>query len=113
MWGSREGQISISDICLAFQVREETGLDITTMLVEEDRIERHIKQQRSKLFIITGVPFVHPLLVLPHRSLRCLRDFLCESGTFRSGWIDSGSDGSSLGFLGHVDNLAVPWSLCL
>jgi len=37
-------------------VREETGLDITKMLVEEDRIERHIKQQRSKLFIIAGVP---------------------------------------------------------
>ncbi len=39
-------------------MREETGLDITKMLVEEDRIERHIKQQRSKLFIIAGVqPF--------------------------------------------------------
>ena len=37
------------------QVREETGLDISEMLVEEDCIERHIKQQRSKLYIITGV----------------------------------------------------------
>lgn len=37
------------------QVREETGLDISDMLVEEDCIERHIKQQRSKLYIITGV----------------------------------------------------------
>ena len=37
------------------QVREETGLDITGMLVEEDCIERHIKQQRSKLYIVTGV----------------------------------------------------------
>jgi hypothetical protein len=37
------------------QVKEETGLDITELLVEDDRIERHIKQQRSKLFIITGV----------------------------------------------------------
>lgn len=36
-------------------MREETGLDITGMLVEEDCIERHIKQQRSKLYIITGV----------------------------------------------------------
>ncbi len=53
----------------AFQVREETGLDITAMLVEDDRIERHIKQQRSKLFIITGVPFHHPLLVLPPQNL--------------------------------------------
>ena len=36
-------------------MKEETGLDITELLVEDDRIERHIKQQRSKLFIITGV----------------------------------------------------------
>jgi len=37
------------------KVREETGLDITGMIVEEDCIERHIKQQRSKLYIVTGV----------------------------------------------------------
>ncbi len=36
-------------------MKEETGLDITDLLVEDDRIERHIKQQRSKLFIISGV----------------------------------------------------------
>lgn len=40
---------------MLWQVREETGLDISGMLVEEDCIERHIKQQRSKLYIITGV----------------------------------------------------------
>lgn len=37
------------------QVKEETGLDIGKIIVEEDCIERHIKQQRSKLYIITGV----------------------------------------------------------
>ena len=42
-------------MCRAPQVREETGLDITGMVVEEDCIERHIKQQRSKLYIVTGV----------------------------------------------------------
>ena len=74
------GQISGSDMCSAFQVREETGLDITTMLVEEDRIERHIKQQRSKLFIITGVPFCNPLLVLPQQSIHCWGALSCPNG---------------------------------
>jgi hypothetical protein len=50
-------------------VREETGLDITGMLVEEDCIERHIKQQRSKLYIITGVCYGHPYHSVLHRSL--------------------------------------------
>lgn len=36
-------------------MREETGFDIRPLLVEEDCIEMHIGQQRSKLFIITGV----------------------------------------------------------
>ena len=44
------------------QVREETGLDIGGMLVEDDCIERHIKQQRSKLYIVTGVRQPLPLL---------------------------------------------------
>jgi len=37
------------------QVREETGYDVRPLLVEEDCIEMHIGQQRSKLFIIAGV----------------------------------------------------------
>ena len=36
-------------------MKEETGLDIAELILEDDRIERHIKQQRSKLFIVTGV----------------------------------------------------------
>ena len=36
-------------------MREETGFDIRPLLVEQDCIEMHIGQQRSKLFIITGV----------------------------------------------------------
>ena len=38
-----------------WQVREETGFDITSRLVPEDCIEMHIKEQRTKLFIITNV----------------------------------------------------------
>ena len=36
-------------------MKEETGLDIAELILEDDRIERHIKQQRSKLFIVAGV----------------------------------------------------------
>ena len=44
-------------------MREETGLDITSTLVEEDRIERHIKPQRSKLYIIPGVLLWPPVVL--------------------------------------------------
>ena len=36
-------------------MKEETGLDIAELILEDDRIDRHIKQQRSKLFIVAGV----------------------------------------------------------
>ena len=42
-------------------MREETGFDIQSTLVEEDCIEMHIGQQRSKLFIITGVRACHTI----------------------------------------------------
>ena len=43
---------------LRCQVIEETGLDVSGRLVQSDFIEVHVRQQRSKLFIITGVS--HP-----------------------------------------------------
>lgn len=55
------------------QVKEETGLDVTELLVEDDRIERHIKQQRSKLFIITGVSCFFLLEAWSDQSWRWLQ----------------------------------------
>ncbi|CAL8470769.1 g10311 [Coccomyxa elongata] len=57
-WGFPKGKVAKDEAdaaCAIREVREETGLDISDMLVEEECIERHIKQQRSKLYIITGV----------------------------------------------------------
>ena len=44
----------------SMQVREETGYDISTKLAQEDCIEMHFKEQRTKLFII---PHVHSFAV--------------------------------------------------
>ena len=71
------------------QVREETGLDITAKLVEEDRIERHIKQQRSKLFIITGVLCCR-IIVLPRLRSYCrasLWPTLTSYGACKAKWV--------------------------
>lgn len=52
-------ELSIEMLCwlmgMCIQVREETGFDIASRLVAEDCIEMHIKEQRTKLFIITNV----------------------------------------------------------
>ena len=55
-------------------MREETGFDIRPMLVEEDCIEMHIGQQRSKLFIITGVR--SPPSTRPYRC-----ELMCHAST--------------------------------
>ena len=55
------------------QVREETGFDIRPLLVEQDCIEMHIGQQRSKLFIITGVR--GPVQLLPCAKSCCALNF--------------------------------------
>ncbi|KAK9842264.1 hypothetical protein WJX81_003533 [Elliptochloris bilobata] len=57
-WGFPRGKVSKDETdaeCAVREVREETGFDIRPLLVEGDCIEMHIGQQRSKLFIITGV----------------------------------------------------------
>lgn len=58
------------------QVREETGYDVRPLLVDEDCIEMHIGQQRSKLFIIAGVrgPPTHACRLRP--PLSCVADAL-------------------------------------
>ncbi len=62
--------------CVVPQVREETGYDVRPLLVDEDCIEMHIGQQRSKLFIIAGVrgPPTHACRLRP--PLSCVADAL-------------------------------------
>jgi hypothetical protein len=38
-----------------WQVLEETGFDISSRIIEDDSIEVQLGQQRSRLFIVTGV----------------------------------------------------------
>ena len=45
------------------QVLEETGYDVSPLLVEEDFIEVHLKEQRNKLYIIQGVSALQQLAI--------------------------------------------------
>ncbi|CAK0782742.1 hypothetical protein CVIRNUC_005937 [Coccomyxa viridis] len=57
-WGFPRGKLAKDETdveCAVREVKEETGLDIAELILEDDRIERHIKQQRSKLFIVAGI----------------------------------------------------------
>ena len=57
-----------SDECLfPHQVLEETGYDVSPLLVEEDFIEIHLKEQRNKLYIIQGVSAPTACHLLPAR----------------------------------------------
>ncbi|KAK9829260.1 hypothetical protein WJX72_004839 [[Myrmecia] bisecta] len=57
-WTFPRGKISKAEAdaaCAIREVEEETALNISPWLVEEDFIEMHLGEQRCKLYIITGV----------------------------------------------------------
>lgn len=57
-WGFPRGKIAKGEsdaACAVREVLEETGLDISPHMKEDDFIELHLQEQRCKLFLIPGV----------------------------------------------------------
>jgi 8-oxo-dGTP pyrophosphatase MutT (NUDIX family) len=58
-WGFPRGKINKDEEyvkCAAREVFEETGFDVTPLVDEEAFLERTIREQHIRLFIIAGVP---------------------------------------------------------
>ncbi|KAI8912037.1 Dcp2, box A domain-containing protein [Powellomyces hirtus] len=58
-WGFPKGKINKDEPeapCAIREVQEETGFDISPYLRENEYVERTIKGQRIRLYILTGVP---------------------------------------------------------
>ncbi|KAI9206496.1 Dcp2, box A domain-containing protein, partial [Polychytrium aggregatum] len=58
-WGFPKGKINKDEpltSCAVREVMEETGFDISAFLKESDYVERTMKEQRIRLYIITGIP---------------------------------------------------------
>lgn len=57
-WGFPKGKVNKEEVgshCAAREVFEETGFDVGPLLREPDFLELTSEQQRTKLFLVTGV----------------------------------------------------------
>eukprot|EP00891_Asterochloris_glomerata_P006067 jgi/Astpho2/6067/e_gw1.00084.177.1_t len=71
-WGFPKGKISKEEAdgaCAAREVLEETGYDVSPLLVEEDFVEIHLKEQRNKLYIIQGVDMATPFAPIARNEI--------------------------------------------
>lgn len=62
-WGFPRGKLAAGETdaaAAAREVREETGLDVATLLDERDAIEVHTDQQRTRLFVVPGIDEATP-----------------------------------------------------
>lgn len=58
-WGFPRGKINKDEQdakCAVREVLEETGFDLSLWIKEQDYLERVIRGQRVKLFVVTGIP---------------------------------------------------------
>ncbi|RKO87441.1 Dcp2, box A domain-containing protein, partial [Blyttiomyces helicus] len=58
-WGFPKGKINKDEPespCAVREVQEETGFDISDYIHENEYVERTMKEQRIRLYIVTGVP---------------------------------------------------------